>query len=379
MNKKEKQVRVLIHPSEIAGLAFWRLLWPFYQLAMRQEVVYSVINNYLLDGLPYLNSDVIIFQRSSGKQTFDYIEYISAFKKQANFKVIYDVDDILFFDEVPDYHYGKKNISLEKNKKKADQKIKERYDNDEYTKKIIESCDEVTVSTPFLKEYYLEKTNQKNITVLPNKIPFFWAGALYSEALLLRNYRKHKSRPRILYAGSSSHADVELINKGKDDFSAVIDCIIKTRKEFCWIFLGTCPSQIKEYTQTKEIEFFSWSTIGLLPQNIAEREGSMMVAPLADNLFNHGKSNIKFLEACAYGLPIACQNITPYKDAPIKFNTGEEMIEKIRQTLKTEDTFIEQSRKARQIADMNWLEVEQNIAMYRDIYKYPYGDPRRPN
>ena len=102
-----------------------------------------------------------------------------------------------------------------------------------------------------------------------------------------------------------------------------------------------------------------------------------MVAPLADNVFNHAKSNIKFLEACAYGLPIACQDITPYKEAPIRFNTSAEMLEKIRETLKSEESFMENSRLARKIADDNWLEVDSNIAAFRDVYSYPYGDPRR--
>ena len=67
--------------------------------------------------------------------------------------------------------------------------------------------------------------------------------------------------------GSSSHVDTEEINEGKDDFSSIIDVIIETRKEFCWVFIGTCPRAVKDYTVSGEMEFWDWSPIGLLPQN----------------------------------------------------------------------------------------------------------------
>jgi hypothetical protein len=378
MIENKKIPRAIVHPIDSPGLAHWRVLWPLYQLGIRREIYYSILGNFLVDSLAYTMNDVVVCQRFSGKVAADYVKHLASFKEQAGFRLVYDVDDIIFFDDVPDFHYGKKKfrdpgivgLTLE-------EVIQKNKEEEKYTLEVMELCDEITVSTPYLKDFYSKKLSNQNFTVLPNKIPFFWAGNYYSEEILLRNYRKYKSQPRIIYAGSSSHADCEEINEQKDDFSDVFEVIIKTRKEFKWVFVGVCPPKLKEYTRSLEIEFWEWSPLALLPQTIFEREGNMMVAPLADNPFNRGKSNIKFLEACAYGLPIACQDLNPYQDAPIKFKTGEEMIEKIRQTLKTEESFLQASKQARAIADNNWLEVEENITKFKDIYTYPYGDFRR--
>ena len=376
--EKKKDVRALVHPSFAPGLAYWRVLWPLYQLMMRKEIIYSVFEGYLIDSLPYVLSDIVVLQRLTGGDAADYIKHLASIKEKAEFRLVYDVDDIIFFEEVPDYHYGKKNLKNPEAVGLSKEEMIKRCKRDEaHTIELMELCDEITVSTPFLKDFYSKKLTNQNITVLKNKIPFFWAGNYYSEEMLLRNYRKYKSKPRIIYAGSSSHVDTEEINEGKDDFAGVIDVIIKTRHEFTWIFVGACPPKLKEYTKTKEIEYWGWSPIGLLPQTIMQREGNMMVAPLADNLFNRAKSNIKFQEACAYGLPIACQDLNPYEEAPIKFKTGEEMIQRIRETLRSEDTFLQASRQARATADENWLEVEENITTFKDVYTYPYGDSRR--
>jgi hypothetical protein len=369
---------VIAHPKYVTALAYWRLLWPLYQLSMRGEVAYSIFQNFMIDYLPYGMSDVAIFQRLAGKNGAGYIKHLASFKDQVKFRLVYDIDDVIFFDHVPDFHYGKKKFkdpgSLGLSLEEVIEKTKE---DEKYTLEIMEFCDEITVSTPFLKEFLSQRISNQNISIIPNKIPFFWAGNYYSEEIILKNYRKYKNQPRIIYAGSSSHVDCEEINDKKDDFFDIIESIIKTMKEFKWVFIGVCPPKLKEYTQTGEIEFWDWSPLALLPQTVFEREGNMMVAPLSDNVFNRAKSNIKFLEACAYGLPIACQDLNPYVDAPIKFKTGEQMIECIRKTLKTEENFLTESRRARSIADQNWLEVEENINLYKDIYTYPFGDFRR--
>ena len=360
---KEKIPHVLYHPSPIPGLAFWRILWPAFQLGMRGEATYEVLNNFSKDALPFLRCDVVVLQRFGNISEAEYVKQIAAFREQANFRIIYDVDDIIFFHDVPDHHYGKKKYGY------ADQ---------EHTKELIALCDEITVSTPFLKDYYQNMIGHKKITVLPNRIPYFWAGHFYSPENVIRNYRKHKSRPRIIYAGSASHIDcASEKGGGEDDFTEILKIIIATRKEFKWLFVGVCPFPLKKYIESRDIELLPWQVIGDLPQAISRLEGNMMIAPLMDSPFNHAKSNIKLLEASAHGMPIACQDITPYKDAPIRFQNGEEMLQKIRSTLKTEDGYIKESLKGRAIIDKHWLELEENIGSYKDIYSKSYEERNR--
>ncbi|MCH9811838.1 hypothetical protein K0U07_03630, partial [bacterium] len=330
------------------------------------EMSYSVLPSFAKDSFPYLSSNVVVFQRCGNKTQTEYIRRIAELKKQRNFRMIYDVDDAMFFDAVPKYHPTKSEPEM--------------YAEENYTRELMNLCDEMTVSTPYLKEYYLKETEQKNITVVPNKIPYFWAGHFYSPENVVRNYRKHKKRPRIIYAGSPGHIDLSAgESRGKDDFESVCEMIEKTHKEFKWIFVAACPLRFKKYIQSGDMEYYPWQPVGALPKLISTLEGNMMIAPLADNIYNRGKSNIKLLEASAHGLPIACQDLTPYEEAPIRFTGGDDLLEKIRETLASEEVYVKESLKGREIVDKHWLENENNIAMYKELYHFPYGDARRKN
>ena len=98
---------------------------------------------------------------------------------------------------------------------------------------------------------------------------------------------------------------------------------------------------------------------------------------MCNNNFNKAKSDLKYIEASALGLPIACQDICTYEDAPIKFNTGDEMIDKIKETLSDERRFIKESVNGRNVAEGRFLETENNLYQYYDNYMYDQGDPKR--
>jgi hypothetical protein len=103
----------------------------------------------------------------------------------------------------------------------------------------------------------------------------------------------------------------------------------------------------------------------------------MMVAPLQDNNFNKSKSDLKLVEANCYGIPIACQNLVTYKNAPFKFDTGEEMIAIIDDVLSKKGRYMNLSAKARKSADERWLENDDNINKYVELFTLPYGHPDR--
>ena len=103
----------------------------------------------------------------------------------------------------------------------------------------------------------------------------------------------------------------------------------------------------------------------------------MMVAPLKDNNFNKSKSDLKLIEANAFGIPIACQNLCTYKDAPFKFDTGEEMIEKVKEVLSKKGRYMNLSAKGRAAANTRWLENPENIQCYQELFTLPHGDAKR--
>ncbi|MGA1048149.1 MAG: glycosyltransferase, partial [Minisyncoccia bacterium] len=143
------------------------------------------------------------------------------------------------------------------------------------------------------------------------------------------------------------------------------------------VFVGAFPLKLRPYVSSKEIEFHPWQQMYSYPQKLHDLEIQMCVAPLQDNNFNKAKSDLKYIEACAFGLPIACQDIDTYKNAPIKFNSGEEMIARVRETLKDSQKYKNNSRKWYQVAQERFLENDKNLDCFLELFRLGYGDPGR--
>ena len=357
--EKDEKPMVLSYPAGINQSAYWRMHWPTYQLMVMEKMRFNIAFNFLRDSVPYQISSVVQIQRITREADANMLEKICTLKSLLDFRLIYDTDDILFKEDVPDFHA-----------RPSDPK----FFNKEATIKAMNLCDEIVVSTPFLKEYYIQKGIQSEFTVIPNMIPYFWAGNYCYEEKILENYRKHKKKPRILYAGGYSHIHYNG-KTGNDDFSHVIDAIMSTMDEFEWVFMGVRPWELV-YSKT-DCEFHQFVRIDKYPKKVASLECQMMIAPLADCLFNHGRTDVKFQEACSHGMPFAGQDITPFKHCPIRFDTGEKMLEVIRETLKDEESYIKASREGRAMIDKKWLELPENTALYEELFLYPYGDKRR--
>ena len=126
-----------------------------------------------------------------------------------------------------------------------------------------------------------------------------------------------------------------------------------------------------------EAEFHPWERLYTYPEKIFSLRVNAMVAPLQNNTFNKAKSDLKLVEANCYGIPIVCQDLCTYADAPFKFNTGEEMIDQLDDILSKKGRYMNLSSKARKAAEGRWLENDINIDKYVEMYTLPFGDPRR--
>jgi hypothetical protein len=361
--KDLKLPRVMQYNADFGGCGYWRLLWAQFLLNMKGKGLIYNAQYYTKDYLFYAGLDVVHIQRQGTPGHLQFFEKMHEVKERMKFRLIYEADDIIFAEDIPKWnragdYYHKPEIR-------------------ESVQKLMEICDEMTVSTVYLRDYLLKKTSQKNISVIPNYPPFFWIGQYYSEENLIRSYRKNRGRPRILYAGGASHFSSDITGKEVDDFHHVREAIIKTADEFRWIFVGAFPASLMSLVRAGKIESLPWQMMDTYPEVLSSLGISMAIAPLADNVFNKAKSDLKYLEASALGIPIACQDMCTYATAPIRFRTGEEMIEQIRRTLSSEESFIEHSRAGRKAIQSRWLEKEENLGKYLDVYQFPYGDPRR--
>jgi len=357
--------RFLSYYADYSGCGHWRMIWPEQVMNAHMKAVCHGTTVMNLDPRYYIMAKGVRIQRQATKQQLEFVKFLMEIKKQTGMKVMYEIDDLCFKEDIPDYNKYKPAF--------VNPEIRES------AQAIMSMCDEITVTCDFMKDYYMDKTGNKNISVIPNFMPKFWLGNHYDLTKNMNNLDKFKKKPRILYAGSGAHFDVDNRVGQKDDFYHVNDIIRRTVDKYQWVFLGAFPLSLMDLIKSGKIEFHQWKRLFEYGQAISDLNINMMVAPLENNNFNKSKSDLKYIEACAFGLPIACQDLCTYANAPVKFNTGDEMIDRINETLKDTDKYKSICKKARQYADTRWLETDTNIDCYMELYTTPFGDKSRKN
>lgn len=357
--------RIVQFGADLSGCGLYRLGWVSHLLNYQGKAMVTDTNVMVLDPRWYVNCKAVRLQRQATTPQKEFIKFLKEVQKQFNFKIIYEVDDVVFREDIPDYN-----------------KFKTAFTSDEIRNNVVEiinMCDEVSVTCDFMKELYQSRTGKKEITVIPNFPAKFWIGNYFNPDRINQLYDKNKKKPRVLYAGSGAHFDVENRVGQKDDFEHVVKAIIDSRHKFQWVFIGAFPPPLRPYIERGEIEFHPWQRLYDYPQKIHDLGVQMMVAPLQDNAFNKSKSDLKYIEACAFGLPVACQDLCTYKDAEIKFKTGEEMIHCLDEELRRAGHYKNSSHKRRKVAENRFLEHEYNLNCYTELFFMPYGDPKRVN
>lgn len=166
----------------------------------------------------------------------------------------------------------------------------------------IRAADGVIASTNYLKEVFSEYN--KNIYVVPNSIDFKAWDNLKT---------KSKKGIRIGWAGGNGHGG---------DFDTIQDAIIKILAKYPKATLvlangpakGGVPDWIKGHKQVEYHSASEWVPILKYPKFLANLDIDIGIAPLIDSAFNRGKSNLKWLENSALGIPTVAANVGPYAE-----------------------------------------------------------------
>jgi len=357
--------RFLNYYADYSGCGHWRMIWPEQVMNAHNKAVVHGTTVMNVDERYYIQTKGIRIQRQATPQQLEFVKWLRQIADKNNIRLIYEIDDICFHEDIPDYNKYKTAFTDPNIRKSAQE--------------MMAMCDEITVTCPFMRDYYRDKTGNKNVTVVPNFMPKFWLDRFYNNNRTMESYDINKKKPRILYAGSGAHFDIENRVKFKDDFYHVNEVIRKTVDKYQWVFLGAHPLPIRDLVQSGKVEFHPWKKLYEYGQGLYDLNVNMVVAPLQDNTFNKAKSDLKYIEASALGLPIACQDLCTYENAPIKFKTGDEMIAQIEYTLQDRKRYKALCRKGRQYADTRWLEDDKNIDCYTELYQYGVNDPKRLN
>jgi glycosyltransferase involved in cell wall biosynthesis len=355
--------RAINYLADYGGCAFYRCMAPNFLLNLYQKAVVLESTTMVLDPRFYHNVKAVKIQRQATPAQKEFVKLLKQLSKELKFKLIYEVDDIVFREDIPDYNRNK-----------------EAFTSDEIRNSVMDimgMCDEITVTCDFMRNYFIEKTGNRNITVIPNYLQKSWFDRYYNLSNLIKSYEKNKKKPKISIFASGTHVDVTNRANQQDDFAHVVQAIIKTRTMFKWQFYGCYPLPLKPFVDRGEIAFYPWVPLPDFPKTMAESDTQLTFACLQDNNFNRAKSNIKLIEAGALGLPCVCPDMVTYKDAILKYKTGDEFIDQIKYALKDQTRYADLCKKSRAYAENFWLEDEKNLGKHYEAYFTPYGSPER--
>lgn len=299
------------------------------------------------------------------------LEFVQKFLRpladQLGMWLVYEIDDVLVYDEIPKYNcarqaYAPSNVG-------------------DSPKQIMHLCDLITVTTPIIKNLYVNAfgIDPNKIIIIPNYLPRWWIGNSFDLNRSMYLWHQCNKKPRIAFACSTNHFDIENKNGGLDDFTHLIPWIRKNVDKYQFIFVGGIPLQVKDLVEARKIEYQPPSDVFNYPHEVVNRGFNFLAAPLLNNEFNRCKSNIKYLEYSALGIPMAGQNIACYQGiTDLLFDTGEDL-DKIIQDLfwapgaeeRYRDMIISR-RKQIDGDDKNpgwWL--ERNLNKWYDLYSAP--------
>jgi glycosyltransferase involved in cell wall biosynthesis len=167
----------------------------------------------------------------------------------------------------------------------------------------FKESDGLIVSTPYLKDLYSD--TQKNIWVCQNSVDVKrWASLK----------RTKKRGIRIGWAGGSSHSD------DLQTIEPVIRNIVKRYPQARFVFKS---SDLPDFLKIDGVECVAkWSDVMSYPKAMASLGLDIGIAPLRDNAFNRGKSNLKWLEYSALGIPTVASNVGHFAQTVINGEDG---------------------------------------------------------
>ena len=355
--------RAMNYLADYGGCGYYRCMAPNLLLNLYQKSVIMESTCMVLDPRFYQSVETVKLQRQATPQQLQFVKVLKQISQQKPLKLMYEVDDVVFAEDIPMYNRNRDAFTSPE----IQNSIKE----------ILSMMDEITVTCDYFKDLIIEKSGNKNVSVVPNYLMKWWFDRYYNLADLVKKYDKNKKKPNVAIFASGTHVDVANRVNQQDDFAAVVQHIIKTRTDFQWNFYGSYPLALKPFIDKGDIKFFPWVQLPDFAETMANSGAQITFAALQDNNFNRCKSNIKLIEAGAIGLPCVCPDMVTYKDAFLKYKTGDEFIDCLKSALKNQTTYAEQCKKARAYAEKFWLDDEKNLMKHHEAYFTPFGSKDR--
>ena len=226
--------------------------------------------------------EIIIFQRCFEEQ--GNVGNFLSYAKENNIRCIAEIDDLVFPKFVPTIG------SVKGGEWNIDEAMFVANSYEIFIKKM----DKCIVSTPSIKEYIEKEYNIKS-EIFRNKVT----------KKRLIPYTPINQNIKLVYAsGTYSH---------KEDFDIIEDILYNfflKNKEVSLSILGS--AQVSERLLSLEnVRSYPLLPYGAMLDFISQHH--LMLVPLADDIFNQAKSNVKFVECGAVAVPVLASNVGEFK------------------------------------------------------------------
>lgn len=170
----------------------------------------------------------------------------------------------------------------------------------ECVKEGARMVDMVTVTQPHLAEVF--KPYNDNVVCLPNCVDM-------REWRKLPLVREDPEEIRLFWQGGCSHF-IDWLH-----LSDVLPTIMQMYPKVKLVIMGQMFDGTLAGVPKDRIEHHRWVHFSAYPMKTAILDPDISLIPLDDNPFNHCKSNIKWVEMAAFGVPACVSAVTPYKEA----------------------------------------------------------------
>ncbi len=293
---------VIIHLSDRAQSDWVRLILPFMQMMGPNE--YGIAPSFT--AMPCSNSGnlkktcAVILQKPTMPGHAQAALMYSKMKKECGFKLVSDMDDLMWDLSPVIRSYGPQMDNLEEHTKQT-------------LRQVLSVFDLVTCSTRYLATRIKQDLGVKNVLVVPNGV---------STSLFGRKRRTvpFSGRPRVMYAGNLGHTTEQILGDFEGPWVPWLRKRIENGSIDFYVF-GE-PHFLKglegKYTSIPYTDVMSFPAVA------ASFCPDFYLAPLVNNSFNQAKSDLKLKEAAALGAVFIGSGFAagPYFYAPAEQRIG---------------------------------------------------------
>lgn len=297
-------------------------------------------------------AEVVVFHRPDDPKKLALAKIL----KSAGKKIVFDNDDTL----KDDGGFKFNEFLNEERFKKGMANLNETVD------EFVKFADLVTCSTEFLAKEYRQLN--PNVFVLPNCVdPFEYDEPLLNETDVVR----------IGIVGSVAiTSDMEVLKP-------IVEKYHNDKRVQIVLFSMPPGTQDKIVRELYSDEYKFWESVNIEWQTFVPNQDylrtlnelrlDMMIIPRADNLFNRCKSNLKFLEASMFEIPVIAQAF-PTGDSPYQQNAADKPYLKLATDFNSWVSQIEEligsKEKRREMGVLAKNYVEREYAIEKHAHKW---------